>query len=440
MLKTFLIFMKMFSDPLFRGPLLGSLFMSLSMSIVGALAFVRKKSLLGEVLSHATFPGVAVGMVCGGLAFPFSDTMCYCFILLGAFIGALCGHTAIEKMILKRVHVDAALCYVLASFLGLGALCSSAMQQTHVLWFKKIQMFLYGQAATMTDGHIILYGVSSALIILFVAIFLRPLGVYSFDPLFSYALGIRKKVVEPLFLILLCLSIVVGLKGVGALMMTGMLVAPAASAKAFTRRFSTFILVSAFFGILSAFTGCFLSACAITFEDKRYLPLGPSIVASACVFAFLSLLFSPKEGAIIKIIRRWSFQNNCVRENLLKHCWKQTHHPTSFKSLKQKIGVPALLVFFSLYKLRKEGFLKKEKEGYLLTKDGHKKASYIVRLHRLWELYLIKYLSSEIEKVHQSAEEMEHLITPEIEEELTSLLENPRHDPHDQPIPQKELL
>ena len=63
------------------------------------------------------------------------------------------------------------------------------------------------------------------------------------------------------------------------------------------------------------------------------------------------------------------------------------------------------------------------------------KGARIVRLHRLWEVYLVNSLGLKVERVHKSAEEMEHILTPELERKLTELLDNPKQDPHDQPIP-----
>ena len=66
----------------------------------------------------------------------------------------------------------------------------------------------------------------------------------------------------------------------------------------------------------------------------------------------------------------------------------------------------------------------------------------LVRLHRLWELYLVEFCGMPKERVHPSAEEMEHILTPEVERELSMLLHNPSLDPHKQPIPsaEEELL
>ena len=66
------------------------------------------------------------------------------------------------------------------------------------------------------------------------------------------------------------------------------------------------------------------------------------------------------------------------------------------------------------------------------------RAARIIRLHRLWEVYLANYLGFKVDRVHRNAEEMEHIITPELEKELISLLEDPTHDPHSQPIPTVE--
>ena len=85
--------------------------------------------------------------------------------------------------------------------------------------------------------------------------------------------------------------------------------------------------------------------------------------------------------------------------------------------------------------------MKKECDGYRLTPFGIKRGGQIVRLHRLWEVYLVNALGLGVERVHKSAEEMEHILTPEIERKLTELLDDPKQDPHLQPIPShKEVM
>ena len=110
---------------------------------------------------------------------------------------------------------------------------------------------------------------------------------------------------------------------------------------------------------------------------------------------------------------------------------------SAVKELVAAFGISSFTLFLVLRRLSTHGWIFKQQEIYHLTGDGNRKASSIVRLHRLWELYLADTLKLHSEKVHKTAEEMEHIITPDIEERLTKLLSNPIMDPHQQPIPNK---
>ena len=91
--------------------------------------------------------------------------------------------------------------------------------------------------------------------------------------------------------------------------------------------------------------------------------------------------------------------------------------------------------------MAKNGWMKEVNGNcYQLTADGRGRAANIVRLHRLWEVYLANYLEVGGERVHRNAEEMEHILTPELEKELIRLLNDPKQDPHQQPIPSREAF
>jgi manganese/zinc/iron transport system permease protein len=90
-------------------------------------------------------------------------------------------------------------------------------------------------------------------------------------------------------------------------------------------------------------------------------------------------------------------------------------------------------------RMRTKGWIERKKKGdYFLTLNGRQRAANVVRLHRLWEVYLTNYLGiGGGERVHRNAEEIEHILTPDLEHELTLLLQDPKQDPHDQPIPSR---
>src|SRR5690606_21208422 len=88
-----------------------------------------------------------------------------------------------------------------------------------------------------------------------------------------------------------------------------------------------------------------------------------------------------------------------------------------------------------LKRLKRKGLVERDKDKWKLTQKGIKEAGRIVRLHRLWELYLTKYMQIPAYKVHENAEMIEHIITPELERELEIQLDFPERDPHESIIP-----
>ena len=173
---------------------------------------------------------------------------------------------------------------------------------------------------------------------------------------------------------------------------------------------------------------------------KFSLPTGPMILLSAAFFCLASLLFAPNRGLAVRFLRIARFKNQCRLENTLKAFLRKGENAVvPFSQIASWQGVSRLRARLQLWRLIVQGWVERTgANAYQLTSDGKGRALKIVRLHRLWEVYLV-YLGQGVEKVHRNAEEMEHIITPELEKELTELLEDPKHDPHLQPIPSKSV-
>ncbi len=431
-----------FTDPILRGPTLGCMLMCLSASLMGVVVFLKKRSLLGEALSHAAYPGVVIGMglsACFGAALEGGSLL---FALAGALLFSAFGFKAIDWMEKKgRVSPDAALCFMLASFFGLGVLSLSWLQGAYPVFARQVQLYLYGQAATMTDLHIAVYGALSLLVLGFLASVYRPLQAALFDPPFARAAGIGSRFLSPALFFLLLLSIIVGIRSVGVILMSGMLIAPAVAARQLTNRLGTLFFLAGLFGVASGFLGNWASAegsdaLAMLFPGRRLsLPTGPMIVLFGSLFALLSLLFAPKRGVAARMFRILKFRLRCVEENILKAVWKRESFPIGELQKTQHVSLPVF--FWILFRMRGEGWISVSSGRVLtLTADGKRRASRIVRLHRLWEVYLSE-LGWPEDRVHQGAEEMEHILTAEFGERLSVQLSNPLLDPHAQPIPEK---
>lgn len=438
-----------FTDAVLRAPTVGSMLMCLAAALIGVIVFLRKQSLLGESLSHAAYPGVVAGVIGAG-ALGLSEnqySLISVFIMTGAFISALLGLKAIEWLMRSlNVRSDSALCFVLSVFFGAGITLASHVQFAYSAFYRQIQAYLYGQAATMTDVHIVIYGVLSLSIIALTILFYKELQAITFDRNYAESLGIKVDWIDRLVFVLIALAIVIGIRSVGVVLMSAMLVAPAAAARQFTNKLSTMFLLAALFGILSGYFGNYFSVelnqfLAAKFPSERLIvPTGPMIVITASTICLLALMFAPERGWLLRLLRIGRFRYKCMCENLLKAIWRlDPYQSINFYQIEKYQSLSPFYLRFLLWRLVRNGWLEKVgADAYQLTKEGGAWAAKIVRLHRLWEVYLANYVGLHAEKVHRNAEEMEHIITPELERELTLLLKDPKQDPHHQPIPRRE--
>lgn len=434
-----------FSDPVLQAPTIGSMLLSTAAALVGVIAFVRRQSLVGEVLSHASYPGIVLAVLFLAFFFPSAGDFLWIFVLFGALVFSLLGAFLLAFIQRKlRVNNDASLCLILSSFLGIGVLLSSRLQIVHPKWFGEVQVFLCGQAATMRDDHLYLYGALLVAILAMVVLFFEQIRISSFDRYYAKLNGIYLSWIDAIIMGFFALAVIMGVRGVGIVLIAGMLVAPAIAARSLTHRLSRMFIIAAIIGGASGFGGNVISVYLSYFLMDRYpgwrvsLPTGPMIVSVAALIVFVTTLIAPREGLFVRLGRIVYFRFRCFRENILKFLWKRKGAGVSFVEIHQAHHTSSIFLWLILQTLKIEKNIKRSSgsEYYLLPK-GKERADHIVRLHRLWELYLHRHLGISGEKVHSEAEEMEHIITPEIEKELIELLDNPATDPHNQPIPKK---
>lgn len=421
-----------FTDPILRAPTIGTMLLGIAAALVGVLVFLRKRSLLGEALSHAAYPGVTLAIVCAGL-FSWEGKLSF-LILGGAFLSALAGFWMISQIEKKlKTAPDASLTAILALFFGVGVTIASVAQNGFAHLYRQIQSYLYGQAATMTDIHIVIYAVLTVCVAAFITLFYKELLTLAFDGTFARTGGIAYRFLEPALFVVFVLALVIGIRCAGVILMSALLIAPAVAARQFTNRLSHMFVLAALFGGASGYLGIYSSVVLSSYTEGHYaVPTGPMIVLVSGSFALYALLFAPKRGLAIRYLRAALFRATCLQENLLKAIWRQSQggkHPVDMRG-------KSIYERFLLFRLVQQNLLQKTGSAYSLTAQGTKKGAHIVRLHRLWEAYLVYSLGLKVERVHKSAEEMEHILTPDLEKKLALLLDDPKQDPHHQPIPE----
>jgi manganese/zinc/iron transport system permease protein len=253
--------------------------------------------------------------------------------------------------------------------------------------------------------------------------------VYCFDPAFAASTGLPVKLLEHLLSVLTVLSVVLGMQAVGVVLMAALWISPAAAARYWSYQLTPMLLLALCFGALASLLGVWMSAAFST------MPTGPWMVVFMSVFAFLSALVAPQKGIWARFVRKRRKTLRINEENILKALFYDRSQ--AFESLHLQSGIAEVPLTRALARLQKRKLLYTEHGKITLTESGTDAANRIVRLHRLWELYLSHRMSIASDHVHADAEYIEHLLTPELEAQLEQELGFPTHDPHNREIPRK---
>lgn len=410
--------------------LAGCIILGASSAAVGSFTFLRKRSLIGDALSHAALPGVCMAFLLTGTKDPL-------IILLGASVSCWLGALSVDWIVRHtRCKEDSALGIVLSVFFGVGILMLTHIQQSGSAAQSGLDKFLFGQAASLIGRDLAVISAVGAVIAAALVLGYKELKVVSFDPEFARAIGLPRQVIEAGMATLVVLGVAVGLQAVGVVLMAALLVTPAAAARYWTDRLNVMIILSAVFGALSGMLGAYVS-----YLSPR-MPTGPWMVVAVSTLFAVSLLFAPGKGVVSRAIRLWRKQRRTAEENVLRTLyksgeesgdWSRRYAPAEV--LKYRAMSPQSLTR-TFDRLMRDGLVQESDEGkFSLTPAGEERGRRLTRLHRLWELYLTRKLEIAPDHVHDDAEEIEHIITPELEDRLLAVLGHPEEDPHRQRIP-----
>ena len=410
--------------------LIGCVMLGVASGLVGCFAFLRKRALIGDALAHAALPGVCVAFMLTGTKDPL-------IILVGAMISCWIGAFSVEWIVHNtRCKEDSALGMVLSVYFGVGMLLLSVIQQSGAASQSGLDHFLFGKAAALVARDVQVIGFVSVGILVVLFLGYKEFKLVSFDPDFAAVSGVPSKLIIATLATMVVLTVGIGLQTVGVVLIAALLITPAAAARYWTDNLRRMLILSGVFGGLSGAVGAYVS-----YLSPR-MPTGPWIVVSVSTLFLLSLLFARKRGVLPRVIRAARSRRSTNRENILRTLyllgervgtWDDYH---SIGELLQHRPMPAWRMARTLNSLERDGYVAETAQGlYGLTKKGRARAERLTRLHRLWEVYLTQRLELAPDHVHDDAEEIEHIITPELEARLMESLEHPTIDPHDRAIP-----
>lgn len=257
-----------------RRALVATLALSLSAAPLGVFLTLRRMSLLGDALSHAVLPGVAIGFMLSGLSL---TAMALGGVAAGMLVAAIAG--LVTRFTALKEDASLAAIYLVALALGVTLISGHGTQLD-------LLHILFGSALGVDrQGLLMVAGVASVSVLLLAAMY-RGLVLESFDPVFLAAAGRRGWLWQQGFLMLVVINLVAGFQTLGTLMAVGLMMLPAVSSRLWHDTLPAQLVNASVQAMLASSTGLLLSYHLDT-------PSGPTIIGCAGALYFVSLLVAP---------------------------------------------------------------------------------------------------------------------------------------------------
>jgi len=379
--------------------------------IVGTLLSLRKRALLGDAISHAALPGIAIAFLLGvwlsgGKSLP--------LLLAGGALGGLAGVGAM--LLLKRLsplREDAILATVLSVFFGAGVVLLSVIQSLSTGHAAGLDSFIYGRTAAIVASDAWLMMATACGVVIIAVTLAKEWRVLCFDEAFAQSIGLRVGVLDAALMALATIVTVVGMQAVGLILVVALQVIPAAAARFWSHRLSLCIAIAALLGALSGAIGALVSAAA---PD---LPSGAMIVlAAAALFAF-SMAFGSARGMVWRGLAHWRGARRVAVEHLLRALYEEDE--TAPHAGASRVAISARRRFLpgaltgAVHRSRRLGWVREDADRSLhLTSAGRIEAERLTARHRLWELFLIERAGVSPTHVDRDADLVEHVLSPEL--------------------------
>ncbi|BFH11619.1 manganese transport system membrane protein MntC [Paenibacillus dendritiformis] len=257
-----------------------SIIVGIICGVIGCFIVLRGMALMGDAISHAVLPGVAISYMLG----------------INYFYGAVVSGilTAVGIGVINqnsRVKSDSSIGLVFSAAFALGIiLITSAKSATD------LTQILFGNVLSVRASDMWLTVAVGGIVLLAVLLFYKELLVSSFDETMAAAYGLKTRLIHYSIMVLLTLVTVASLQTVGVILVVSMLITPASTAYLLTNRLSTMIGLAMFFGALSSMIGLYVSFL-------YNLPSGPVIALATTSIFLLAFLFSPKQGVIRRMLK-----------------------------------------------------------------------------------------------------------------------------------------
>ena len=299
-----------FGNHTFRMVFFGTTLIGIVAGALGSFAYLRKQSLISDVVAHSALPGALLAFL---IAVAVLDTNGR--NMLGLIIGAVATGTlsalfANSIAARTKIPIDTAMAISLTVFFGAGMILLRIISNGPFPGKGGISDYLFGNASVITIADLTTSAAVGALAVILMLVFWKEFTLRTFDPTLSTMLGFRARVVDTLMFTTIVIAIVIGVKAVGVVLMIAFVVTPPAAARQWTNTLPGMVALSGVFGGIGSGVGAYLS---ITLGN---IPTGPVIVLTLFVIFLISLFASPRRSVITTALRHARAREALRRELL----------------------------------------------------------------------------------------------------------------------------
>lgn len=285
----------------FKVVTIGCALLAMISAVIGNFAVLKRESLLGDGVAHASLSGVCMAFLLTG------KKEMYILLLGALFVGLICVSLIHYIQLYSKLKFDSAIALMLSSFFGLGLVLLSYLKKVPGAKKAGLNRFIFGQASTLVVKDIYFILTIGFILLFMVIIFWKEIKISIFDKEYAKTLGIDSDKIRFLVSILIVINIILGIQIAGVILITAMIIAPAVAARQWSNSLLVVVILSGIFGFLSGAFGAIIS----TLDTS--LPTGPLIVMISSFFVIVSLIFSNKEGIVIKLYKNYR-RNKEIKE------------------------------------------------------------------------------------------------------------------------------
>ena len=296
----------------YRMVLFGTMTIGLFSGALGSFAYLRRQSLISDVIAHSALPGSLLAFLTAVLVLGIDGRQMIGLIIGAVVTGTLAVMFANGVAATSKVRIDTAMVVAITIFFGAGMLLLRVIANSGIRGNGGIDDYLFGNPSVITIADLWTNIIVGTVALVLTLLFWKEFVLRSFDPDHSTLLGFNSRTVDTLMFTTIVIATVIGVKAVGVVLMVAFVVTPPAAARQWTRSLPTMVALSAAFGALGSGLGAYLS---IVIDD---VPTGPVIVLALFAIFLVSILVSPRRSVISRALARQRARTALRRELLLE--------------------------------------------------------------------------------------------------------------------------